>query len=940
MLALMSPRPATMDAPALPALEWREPQLAAANLQRIAAVSPSVARVLANVLDEVADPDAALNLFERFCESASRDVLGLLEAKPLLGHYAAVVFGTAHFLGDTLIRDPALLTTLQDQRKLEHSCSADDYARSLRTFLSGGEDDLSRRLALFKRREYVRIMLRDVLGIATLGQITAEISALTDALIAAALSASFGELQHRYQPGASTAAIEDFAVLGLGKLGGDELNYSSDVDVMFLFGERSAEAERDVSAREFFIRLAQRTSEVLTSLTAEGAVLRVDLRLRPQGREGEPAIGLRNAVHYYANAAKDWELQAMLKARHVAGDASLSRAFVSAVQPLVYQRELNFAAIATALASREKTVARRSKERGIDVKLDRGGIRDIEFLSQCLQRVYGGAEPWLRAAGTLLSLQKLHDKGHLTGKDFHELSTAYEFLRRVEHRLQLRRGQQTHRLPEDAGEARVLRRSLAQSARQEEPPADVRATVLARMAAVAAIYRRIVHQHEVRPATGFRLEAEPPALAGEMSLRQALQHLATESPAAAAVVERTQLSATGRRNLHRFLSAAFTDAERLATIVRRPRSLERALSLFETSEFLTELLVRHPEEVALLDSAVPDESGLFGAPPGGDAATRLARLRQGHRRAIFSSAAADVNQHRSVYDSLAETTAAADAAIRDAVALADPPAGFTVLALGRLGTREFDLASDADLLFLYADVATAAPALRAAERILHALAAYTQEGAVFPVDTRLRPRGMEGELVITPAQLAAYFVNEAQPWEALSYTKLRFVAGDEDTAQAAFAAVRGALPRFSADPAFATAVRAMRTKLQESAPSADFKFGPGGFYDVDFVVTYLMLRAGIAPPRGNTGALLQTLALPESDRLLLGNAAELLRATDHIIRLVTGRSRHTLPNAARPRQIVERLVSAITRRALHQGLDAELTATRKNVRAAYERLVA
>ncbi len=191
------------------------------------------------------------------------------------------------------------------------------------------------------------------------------------------------------------------------------------------------------------------------------------MRLRPQGGEGELAIPLSQALAYYSETAHDWERQAMIKVRHAAGDMGLAREFIRAVQPYVYTEKVNFAAIKTALVAREKMQKRRQQGKTlgqppetIDVKIDRGGIRDIEFLVQCLQRVYGGAEAWLRSGGTLFSLHKLHDKGHISGKEFHDLTSAYEFLRHLEHRLQLREGQQTHRLPTSEADCRILQRAM------------------------------------------------------------------------------------------------------------------------------------------------------------------------------------------------------------------------------------------------------------------------------------------------------------------------------------------------------------------------------------------------------------------------------------------------------------------------------------------------
>jgi glutamate-ammonia-ligase adenylyltransferase len=940
--------------PALAAADFHDLARAEHNLERIAAaVTPRVVGALQHLLAEIPDPDSALNLFERFVAAAPPQVSRQLDARPLLVHYALAVFGFSHYLSDTLIQNPDLFAGFEREKEMEHSRSADEYREKLAAFAAqSGTDDLPLVLARFRRREYVRIMLRDLLGIATLGDVTAEISALTDAIVGYALAAAGDSLTLRYRPVLNS--VPAFSVLGLGKLGGNELNYSSDVDLFFLYRdlEHTAAESAQLSPREFVIRLSQSVMEMLSRLTAEGPVFRIDLRLRPQGGEGEPVVGLAHVRHYYAAVAHDWELQAMLKARHVAGDAALTREFLAAVQPFVYKRELNFAAIETALASRQRIGRRRRprREHGIDVKLDHGGIRDIEFLTQCLQRVYGGAEPWLRSAGTLLALQRLHDKGRVAGHDFHQLSTTYIFLRRLEHRLQLRRGQQTHRLPASAEELRIMARALRAASPQQEPIPDLTALVRTRMSAVAAIYDRIVH-HQQQHGNDFRLEDDraAPALGEEASVRQALQRVAADAPEVRDVIRRVDLTPTARRNLHRFLSAILTSPERYTQGLRDARAFERALRLFETSEYLTDLLVRHPGEIALLAPGAEPAGAeeLFATKLAEDGrgeayGEQLAAIRQQHRRALFGSAAADVTSHRNVWTALAENTAAADAAIGAALTAAGAPAGFAVLALGRLGTREFDLASDADLLFLRADSVPLAAAMRAAERVVEALSAYTRDGTVFSVDTRLRPRGMEGELVNTPAQIADYFAADARVWEALSYTKLRHIAGEEDVSRAALVSVRAALARFGRDASTATAVREMRARLEKSEPH-DFKLGPGGFYDIDFALTFLMLRSMPGVDRGPTRALLAMLleksALAHGDHELFARAADLLRTTDHVIRLVSGRTARALPTAERPRTAVESLTAAILRRTFPAGLAAEIAATRTAVRATYNRLV-
>ena len=502
----------------LAAVPFRDPQRAALNYDRIAAAVPAaILEPLPNLLAETPDPDAALNGFERLVGAADPHLLRTLQQHPTLIYYALTVFAYSQFLGDTLLQNADLFSALLRERGFQRSHRADEFREALARHRSRAqESDVSAALAGFKRREFIRITLRDVLGIATLAETTAEISSLADVLIAESLREAQSLLRNRYgaprlRDSAGRWVEPAVAILALGKLGGSELNYSSDVDLLFLYQDEgeAADTGASISNREYFIRLAQLVTDLLSRSTREGPVFRIDLRLRPRGREGEPAVGLRHALDYYARAAHDWEIQAMIKARHSAGDPTLSRQFLRGVEPFIYRREINFAAIETALRSLEK-ISRHHRSATIDVKNDRGGIRDIEFLAQCLQRVYGGPDRWLRAGGTLVSIHKLHDKGHLSGKTFHDLSTAYEFLRRVEHRLQLRQGQQTHRLPQSREQLAILWRLLgggktsaahatgATVAEPDDPSAEMVHSVRRHMTAVGEIYDRIVHQQQVQ----------------------------------------------------------------------------------------------------------------------------------------------------------------------------------------------------------------------------------------------------------------------------------------------------------------------------------------------------------------------------------------------------------------------------------------------------------
>jgi [glutamine synthetase] adenylyltransferase / [glutamine synthetase]-adenylyl-L-tyrosine phosphorylase len=973
----------TSKIPRFEAVSFRQPETARQSLDRVSArLSTALASTLPALLADSPDPDSALLLFDRFASEVSPEALRLIEKHPFLAHYAIAVFGHSWYLGETLIRNPDLLHTFLREKKLDLSFSREEFSEALARFRSRSfERDGSLLLARFKKREYVRIMLRDVLKISPLAETTAEISALSDVLIEEALREAESDVERRFglpqhlDPEGRTVNTP-FTVLSLGKLGGNELNYSSDIDLLFLYGDGREPPTAPISNREYFVRLAQEVTEILSRPNAEGAVFRIDLRLRPQGNEGELAISLSKALDYYALTAHDWERQALIKVRYSAGSETLAREFIRRVQPQVYKEEINFVAIKTALLSREKIDRRRRKHtpqlQSIDVKIDRGGIRDIEFLVQCLQRVYGGAEPWLRSGGTLFSLQKLHDKRHLSGRDFHELTSAYTFLRHLEHRLQLRRGQQIHRLPTSACDLQVLQSSMEALGLGGYRPADLAVMVRERMAVVAAIYQRIIYQQQTHrsfePASDeFRLQSRTEIAIADQSHQQLLEKLAEDAPALYQVLKAERPGSYERRNVLRFLSSAYSSSERYASLLRDQNAIIRALPLFETSEYVSEILVRHPEEISWLadvssDNTADAASGkLFDVSfedcfPGQDPvfaylahsnvahSEKIALLRRQFRHCMFVSGARDIAELRPIYSSLAQTTSAAEDALAAAFGIAESPEGFAVLALGRLGSREFDLLSDADLLFVGDEAKNRQLLTRAAEELIQALSAYTQEGMVFPVDTRLRPRGSEGELVITPKHLEEYFAAEAQPWEALMYTKLRFICGDAKLGQRAQAAAESLFRRFANDGEFASAVRQMRQKLEDaSAPDKSIRTSAGGFYDTDFISSFLLVKHGIRPKLGTLRDRLWRCSgagvIEKKDAAALDHAAELGRTVEHVLRLVIGRNVRWLPSAVHARQACEKLTAEILRENFPTGLEQKLLSTYLEVRQIYDRVL-
>jgi [glutamine synthetase] adenylyltransferase / [glutamine synthetase]-adenylyl-L-tyrosine phosphorylase len=613
---------------------------------------------------------------------------------------------------------------------------------------------------------------------------------------------------------------------------------------------------------------------------------------------------------------------------------------------------------------------------GLDVKLESGGIRDIEFVVQCLQRMHGAREPWLRSGGTLASLHKLHDKRHISSREFQELTSTYEFLRHVEHRLQLREGRQTHHLPAAGPELLIVARSMQSFLRPEHrrlnPDSNSRFMdeVQQCMGAVANIYQRIVYRQqgsERREITtgDFQLQAGAEPDIAERSGGQVLEHLARDAPNLYETATSTAFDPTARKNLLRFLTSAFTSSERYAAVLRHADGVNCALPLFEMSDYLTDILVRHPEEIVtvagLADVPVRTGSGyLFESALGGGRAAvdpvfaylsgssathaeKLALLRRHFRHRVFAAGAKDILKPRSVYESLAETTSAAEDAIAAAWEIAGAPEGLAIVVLGRLGSGEFDLLSDADVIFVCNEDQDREALTRAASRLVQALSAYTQEGMVFSTDTRLRPRGREGDLLITPTQLAKYFAEEAEAWEALSYTKLRFVAGQRTLEERAAIASRSLFTRFAADPDFPRAVREMRAKQENADSSRNFKTSPGATYDIDFLCSFLLVKHGITQTGGTLRDRLWRCAasglLQKSDAGALDHAGELLRTVNHMVCLVVGRDAKWLPPNEHVRATVEKLTAKTLNREFSDGLEAEIDRTCREVREICDRVM-
>ncbi|MBX9604238.1 MAG: glutamine-synthetase adenylyltransferase [Bryobacteraceae bacterium] len=824
-------------------------------------------------------------------------------------------------------------------------------------------------LARFRRRQLLRVLLRDVLGLGTLAEITGELSAIAGAIVEFVCTRLCDDLGRRFGQPCYLAADATrrhcgFAVIALGKLGGEELNYSSDIDLMFLYGENGeTDGASPVSNKEFYKRIANQLTAILSTYTTEGLCYRVDLRLRPEGSLGEVCISLDGARRYYSARARDWELQMLIKARVIAGDQATGRALLDFVEPLTYSTSLDFSAIETMSVTRErlneKLAARKlnRKSKAIDVKLARGGIRDIEFLVQCLQRLHGGREAWVRHGGSLLALSRLHDKGLLSDAEYGQLAAAYQFLRNLEHRLQFDEDRQTHTLPDDPGRLDVLARKMPMPSGQSVPVRDgawLSDRLHAHFAEVTEIYERVVHaqRHAAEPESPAPKPGAPPAPGNIM------RSLDLRAPNLAAMV-RLGLS-KGLRSFEHFLERVAPDSPWIGELEGDENLARRVLDLFEHSPYLAEQLIRFPEMVdGMQDLDSPWSAAWLGQP------TQMAdsaELRRVFRRHMFRIQAESICIPSPVFETLQRNSELADwiisAAYQTSVAevlVSRPPSAtyvpvnrMMVVTLGRLGMHEFDVGSDADLVFVLPDEDRAELQFwtRVAERIIDILTAYTREGVVFAVDTRLRPNGREGELVQTAGSVLDYFENQAEAWEGIAYMKSRAVAGDIERATLFLHRLQEVdWRRYGQSGRSRKDLREMRMKLQKEQGAANpLKAGAGGYYDIDFLLMYLRLKsAGIFFRVLNTPERIDVIEqmghLDRADAAFLRDAATFYRALDHGLRLTSGQAEGTLPHSEAQLETLMGLLSRWTPDHLHdEPLAVELDTIRARTRALFDRV--
>lgn len=780
------------------------------------------------------------------------------------------------------------------------------------------EGELAKGLPLERAMRRVRnllistIVARDLGGQADLDEVVTAMTDFADFAIQTHVASLMAELvtAHGMPVGDDSGRPQHLIVLAMGKQGGGELNVSSDIDLIFVYpedGDTAAEAgQRQLSNHEFFIRLGRRLSAALSEVIEDGFVFRVDMALRPNGKSGPLAASFGMVEEYLIVQGREWERYAWVKARAVTGEPDDIAALDAIVQPFIFRRYLDFGvidAIRTMHAQIRAEVKRQERlhpERSHNVKLGRGGIREIEFLAQVFQLIRGGRDPALRERSTRKTLLLLAERELLTVDTVERLLAAYTFLRNLEHRLQYLEDAQTHTLPVSdddrltvaqmmgcPDEATLLaqleeqRTYVAQQfdaifADKEAPDQDPDAPALVddldnldalaeRLAGLGFNDTRAAAGRLTNTLQGARLASLP-----DFSRVRLLALVEAALPLIATVVKDAGMgshAATLGRLLDLFEAIARRSAY-LALLTEYPHTLERVIRMINASGWAATFLTQHP---ILLDELLDDRNAGAEALPqlaatldtqltdaAGDTERQLDILRETHHAQLFRLLALDLAGELSVEHLADHLSALADTIVGAVVTHAwravngrhrEVPR-FAVIAYGKLGGKELGYVSDLDVIFLYEDDDGDAPPLyaRLAQRFITWMTAPTPAGILFDIDIALRPDGASGMLVSSLAAFERYQSEAAWIWEHQALTRARFCAGDAAIG-ARFEAIREQVlrkDRAGQAAVLKNEVVQMRARMHDAnlnrSTQFDLKHDAGGMIDIEFIVQYLVLR--------------------------------------------------------------------------------------------------
>ena len=865
----------------------------------------------------------------------------------------ADIVETSRYLERLLSSRPALAAEVE--ASLEQPVTAVELAAWLDA-QPLGEDNLKPVLRQLKQRAYARIAARDLAGLAPLAEVTECMTQIAELAVNKAVEVLGRGLIERYgAPRGVDGRLQELIVVGMGKLGGRELNVSSDIDLIFVFpedGETDAvdASSRSISNFEFFTRLGRGLINAIAEVTGDGQVFRVDMRLRPNGESGPLVCSFDMLENYFITQGREWERYAWIKARPLTG--SRHDELEKVRQPFVFRKYFDFGAI-NAMRGLHAQIRREvaKKDMADNVKLGPGGIREIEFIAQVFQLIRGGRDTPLQIKPTQQVLKLLAERGTLNADAAAELASAYNFLRRLEHRLQYLDDAQTHSLPPGTEDRRRVARAMGFGSYEAllEELDDHRATVSRHFEQVFADPNHGEHalaglwqdaggddQEEKFERLGYR---NPPAAAQRIAALRAgplYQQMSQDIRGRFDVLVPRLIEAAAElpnpdETLSRgvdLLESISRRAAYLALLQQYPQALQKVAQLLSSSSWAANYLQRHPILLdELLDPRLLDAVSDWAAfrsqltarleelEP--DTEQQMDSLREAHHAQVFRLLTQDVAGLLTVEKLADHLSELADILLAAAIQRAwlkmpkrhcETPK-FAVISYGKLGGKELGYASDLDLVFLFDDPAPEAGEnyARLGTRLNTWLSAQTSAGQLFETDLRLRPNGDSGLMVSSMAAFRKYQLESAWVWEHQALTRARFSAGDRAVGEA-FERIRCEVLRQERDLAkLREEVLAMRQKMVDAHGTKgdqreyvfDLKHDPGGLVDVEFMVQYLVLGYSHRHPEltGNLGniALLKIAAglglIPAELADQVRNAYRDYRRMQHELRLNAARAR-------------------------------------------------
>ncbi|MGV1006278.1 MAG: bifunctional [glutamine synthetase] adenylyltransferase/[glutamine synthetase]-adenylyl-L-tyrosine phosphorylase [Candidatus Nanopelagicales bacterium] len=806
------------------------------------------------------------------------------------------------------------------------------------------------RLRVAYREELLRIAIADLARGASFEEVTAMLSELADGVLEAALDIATAGLP----PSAAPARL---AIVALGKCGGRELNYISDVDVIFV--AEATDSDPNDAAQAAALRtattLASEVIKICGGSSPEGSIWQVDPGLRPEGKAGALVRTLHSHLAYYQKWAKTWEFQALLKARPAAGDRTLAEAYCHAVAPLVWEAadRPGFVAEVQAMRQRvERTVPTKQADR--QLKLGKGGLRDVEFSVQLLQLVHGRGDVMLRSPNTLGALEALAQWGYVGREDAASLASAYRFLRTLEHRIQMRRMQRSHVVPSDPEELRILARAMGVDTADELTAAWRARGREVRRIHEKLFYRPLLDAVARIPGDQARLTPEKAATRldalGFRDPQGALRHIEalTVGVSRRAAIQRTLLPVmlgwfadapdpdAGLLGFRRVSDVLGSTPWYLRLLRDESAAAERLAKVLASSRYASELLLRAPDGVAMLGDPQelrPRQSEalirefLSTAARHPDAATAVRGVRALRRRELFRISATDVLGGLTVDEVGSALTDVADATIAGALAASiravedqrgQPlPTRFLIVGMGRFGGGELGYGSDADVMYVHdplpgADEQAAGAAALAVANELRTLLNATSADPPVELDAGLRPEGKAGPLVRTLASYAGYYQRWRSFWEAQALLRAERVAGDEQV----WAGLRRVIdpirwPQGGTSPEMVREIRRLKARMENERlprgadPTLHTKLGRGGLSDVEWAIQLLQLGHAHSQPELRTSRTLHAIAAARRSGLLSPADADTL--TDgwrmatrirNVVMLVSGRASDLVPSQA------------------------------------------